>query len=738
MDRIRAQAPPESSESPGILFIHGCLIKGGIMKVVNRTWLAGFVVSWIGMIVLRPAALAAGFFSDDFESYTLPTNVVDLGQGWGASSNSVAVEAGVVVSNEVTTKAINLTPRQFVTNGVGETASRIWTESWLRMDAFMTPDTVPFVNTAAVFMVSFSTNNGYLYVCNPTSFVWEVCSTDATNGPAATITTGAWVRLSILKDYGNHTIHIFLNDRLIRKDLSFINTNASAYNTLKFDGSADQGAYIDNVFVSNSTPSGLVSDSDGDARPDAEELTLFGSLTAWAGSTITASVTNGVGGTVSPASVAAITWQGQAGFAMTAAVAYVVDRAWTNGAVAQTYSHLQVRTASFTWSDIRADGELAVGFVYNGVRFVGVGRDYETLAAAIAAAQAGDTVIVSDGAYGESVSISSNLTLVGTNVTGLTGFTVATGVTVTVSGFTDLAVNGTVQVGSNGVLVVTNGLITMTNLVIQDGGTLQAYNSTSVVNGVEYTGDFTLDENWDVAMQAQPIDYSETFENYTPGAELRSLLFYGWNASSAGAVVAANPDGSGNASAKVALVPTSVTLSNLVDGVHAGLTNLWTDLLIRVTERTDRPELVDTNGGRAVQFVVNTNGYLTILTPGGWEVCDKDVPNNDAPTIGTNEWARISWFMDFGATSAAFFVKGQLVRQGVAFANPASAYRSLRVDAMDATGWVDAVTIRTTAPAALLTGSVSDLDDDGIPDATEVQNFGSTTLYPRGSVFKIR
>jgi hypothetical protein len=87
----------------------------------------------------------------------------------------------------------------------------------------------------------------------------------------------------------------------------------------------------------------------------------------------------------------------------------------------------------------------------------------------------------------------------------------------------------------------------------------------------------------------------------------------------------------------------------------------------------------------------------------------------------------------------AVFVNGILVRQQVPFISAAvSGYHHMTVQAGDGAVCLDDVKIWTHMPPGLTNGANSDLDDDGSPDAVEIQNYGTTTLWPQGSLFKIR
>jgi hypothetical protein len=99
---------------------------------------------------------------------------------------------------------------------------------------------------------------------------------------------------------------------------------------------------------------------------------------------------------------------------------------------------------------------------------------------------------------------------------------------------------------------------------------------------------------------------------------------------------------------------------------------------------------------------------------------------------------RVSILQDFTAHAAAIFLRGRLVRQSLAFTG--GDYTTCRVGgASDDGTLLDDIAILTNTPGALLSaGATGDGDGDGIPDAVEVAQCGSTLLLPRGSVFKIR
>lgn len=433
-----------------------------------------------------------------------------------------------------------------------------------------------------------------------------------------------------------------------------------------------------------------------------------GSGTYW---TVTNIVTHTGNGTITPSGTSTMlsTWSSVT-YAMTGAEANVVG-ALTNNGVVTVYG---TKTATYTnlSANITNNQVITAAFVYNGIRYVP--GDHTTIAGALAAASADDRIVVGDGIYAESVVVSNALTLAGTNVTGLTGLTVASNKTVVLSGFTAFSV---------------------TNLVIQSGGTLQVSNSTLTANGMTLTGTFTLDSGWGGSLTPSSLNYTNDFESYATNMPLVLCGGQGWGASSAGSIVQGAVT---NASPKAAKVASYSMLSNVV--VSSTGLKVWTDLYLDDTT-TRNPEMIPpaTNTGRAVMLYVNTNDVVTLWNSNVWDQCAQDVAGNLVPTTSSGQWVRISLFEDFTAKTVALFIDGRLVRQGVPFCDlTLSSYQGLSVSAGDGSAYLDDVKIWTNIPTGLTNGPNSDLDNDGLPDALEIQLHGDTAVYPRGSVFKIR
>ena len=406
---------------------------------------------------------------------------------------------------------------------------------------------------------------------------------------------------------------------------------------------------------------------------------------------LTASVTNGVGGTVSPLTASSIIWPWATNFTFHASPGYSVDRVWTNGVLASNYSNAMLRTAGFTWSNIMARGALDVGFWYDGGRYVP--GDYATITGALAAALAGDRIIVTNGTYAESVVVSNGVSL-----------------------------------------TVSNCTVTFSNLSIHAGSVVHVVNATVTVNGTTYTSTFDMDSNWGLSLTAMPLNFFDGFEAYATGSQVSALSAFGWWASSP-TVVVDRPATKAPGSTNAVLLPAGQVVSNLVSS--GGATKIWTDLYLMETQTMSSVEVVVTNDGPAVVMYLGTNGWLTVFNrdAGGWDVCSNDIFGLAAPRA-TGSWTRVTWFEDFsGSGTAAFLVDGHVVRQHVPFVGAVTQYHSLRLDTgRDGTARMDSVAITTSLPSGL----TYDGDGDGIPDALAIQQYGSVFLGRQGTVYKLR
>jgi hypothetical protein len=690
--------------------------------------LAALMSLWIS-----PARAGQKF--EDFESYDLGTNLNMI--GWGVSGG------GAIVTNlsftNTSTRSAGLQPETTITNvvNIGTSEKVVWTEFWLgESNRLVTSDLIP-VDTNAVFFAGLSTN-GYLYVYNPALTNWDECTTDVWDHVMSPATT-LWNRITVLQNFTNHQISFFINDHLVRQQVSFINTNINAYNRFQMESGAEGNAYLDNVLISNTLRDAATRlDVDGDGRSEADELLLYGNATNWNGVAVTGRVAT-ADGTVTPSGLINVPYQGSTNFSFAAtSVAYVVDYVLTNSAVAAS-NVAPLKTGTFTWSNVVTEASVfEVHFRYDGTRYIPA--EYGSINGALAAAQAGDRLVISNGTYTGEVALSNGVTLVGTNMTGSATnltvqgtMTVGTGSVSVASG--SFTVTGQVTVLAGGVLAVSNTVVDFGGLTILAGATVQVVDGTLTADGATVTGSFTLDQNWGVSVKAMPLNFTDGFESYGVGSRLAALMSFGWGASDTGVIVT-NPASPAPGSTMAVFMPGSTLVSNRIDGLGAGLTNIWTDLYLAETQHIDEmPAMSETNGGPAVLFYVDTNGWLVVFNRdvGGWDICSNAVSGANSPRA-TDTWARVTWFQNFGTTNAAFFLNGILVREQVPFVAWRPQYGGLKVDGGSASLYLDSVLISTNVPPSL----TNDGDHDGISDADEIARYGTLLACPRGSLFKIR
>ena len=424
---------------------------------------------------------------------------------------------------------------------------------------------------------------------------------------------------------------------------------------------------------------------------------------------------------------------GQVTCTMTAATAYVVSALWTNGALAVTFGG-QARTACYTFSNLWADLNVTAVFTYTAS--LSVTNDYATIPDALAAALTGDTVVVNSGTYTNDVTIGRSVTLQGTNVTVAGSLTIQGGATGTLAGCQGLVVTGATTVANGATLVVSNGTVDAGTLTVQAGGTVQVVNATAlVVDGATLTGTFTLDSGWGATVVPQAPPVIESFERYAVGTKLNRMGYFGWAASSDGVVVQTNQAQSGRA----VIVPAEASLSSSIASAPA--TNVWIECSYQDTARIpdDTLTTLDVDTNTTVTLFVMTNGYVTVYNPdlngvGGWDICSNDAWGAAAPKAG--DWPRITINRNLGRGRAAVFLDGRLLRQElrVANVNPGA---SFHVE-LDAGGvlpvYFDTYSVNTNAA-----GIVSaDTDQDGWPDAWEIDRFGNVGQSPAGTVFKFR
>ncbi len=216
-------------------------------------------------------------FSDDFESYPETLSVGDIAyNGWSGSSEAV-VQSGVGVGGS---QAAVLPSGTTVTNTLHPSTTaytEVWTDLRLKPVAFDV-DAVPEVNTNASVML-YVNAEGFVVVYNPETEKWTTCSTSVAGGDVTPIENDAYARITLYKNYTAGTVAVFVDDVLVRENLSMI-FNRPCYRAMAVENSGEANAYLDNVAITLSYPRDLTGDSDGDGWCDAQEIASWGSISA--------------------------------------------------------------------------------------------------------------------------------------------------------------------------------------------------------------------------------------------------------------------------------------------------------------------------------------------------------------------------------------------------------------------------------------------------------------------------
>ena len=284
----------------------------------------------------------------------------------------------------------------------------------------------------------------------------------------------------------------------------------------------------------------------------------------------------------------------------------------------------------------------------------------------------------------------------------------------TVSGGFQVAGGGTLSVGAS-LSISGNGVLTF------------AGSHLSVpASRVDMTGTFTVSNTWGTAA-TMALPFSDDFEAYGSGTPLASLGFRGWGASNDQVTVQSAVRNGGT---QAVIVPSGTALSNRV--ASASATHVWSDFQIR--PMLGEPPDASVTTGRSFAAYVNADGFLVVAASNGWTVCSNRLDHSAPTPMRTNAFTRVTVFQDLVRGTLAVFVGGDLVAQGLGAPVSRPSVASLAIHNVDSEAYLDDVSMSTAIPAGLS----SDGDDDGIPDAYEINAFGSTFVQPLGSIFKWR
>jgi hypothetical protein len=678
-------------------------------------------------------------FYDGFETYVAGTSLTNGPNGWGASPATVVVQTNVVWSPALGTNAVMVPPEAVVSNVlVSADRTNVWSDFCVTNSVAMPVEAVgPDAVNTNLAVQWFVETNGFPVVWHPASNAWLVCSNDYWGTPAAVFNTNAWMRFTVCADYSNQTAAVFLNQHLLLQQVRFINTNLTLSGRFQVNGGYSVTSYIDEVSV-RYTPTNSTVDLDHDGMADADEIQLYGSVDIRHWPVIT--VIQPANGSISPSGSYAVWLGSTTNFILHTIPAYVVSQVLTNGQSVGSFTGQNTRDASYSWVNISpdglSDGVFSATITYSARRYVP--QDYLTVIAAMAEALPGDTLIVSNGSYSGDVTLGNGVTVVGTNVVLAGNLTVAAGTTGTVWASTGLGISGITTV--DGFLMVSNGSVNLGTVVFGAAGAVQVVNAAAVVlNGVTYSGSFTLDATSSQVVLPQTLPFSDDFERYAtnPATVMAQMGHFGWGASDSGIVVQGAMVTQGF---KAVEMPLNTILSNSL--APAASSNVWVEWSFRESDRIDE-SLVDVSGTRtnmAVILFVNTNNYVTVYNPetSSFNVLSNDVLGQPVAKLSISDWPRISVNVNYRTRKAAVLLNGRVLVQQLRFINTNQANCArLECDAGTAgSTYLDAVNFWTNAVSILS----ADADGNGVFDALEIDanGYAPTAFFPNGSIFKIR
>ena len=202
------------------------------MKILSRRCLSA-VLLVLGIAALAGAAPTTNVipFSDDFETYANLTPLINGTNGWYASSNACIVQTNVAYTAEGGTKAARVSPGCDLSNRFVQAAvTNVWA-AMRAMPNFGLFDELP-TNTTAAFGVG---TNGQCYVYDGASG-WTELSTTVDGFTAAAIEPDSWPRFDLCLNHGRQTWSLFVNYQLLSTNISFLDTNATAFSGFDVQG----------------------------------------------------------------------------------------------------------------------------------------------------------------------------------------------------------------------------------------------------------------------------------------------------------------------------------------------------------------------------------------------------------------------------------------------------------------------------------------------------------------------
>lgn len=190
-------------------------------------------------------------FADDFEMYANNTVITNLGfRGWGASDGTVKVQNSV---KNAGSKAVEIPVGSVLSNRVASgAATKVWGDFYLQPS----PGAEPLASsTNGQSFLAYVNTNGILVVA--VSGGWVVCSNQFGGDPAPVLQSNAFSRITVFQNLETHKFAVFVDGILVAQMLTGP-VSLDALSSFKVNNdSADDTAYLDDVLITTTVPSGM-------------------------------------------------------------------------------------------------------------------------------------------------------------------------------------------------------------------------------------------------------------------------------------------------------------------------------------------------------------------------------------------------------------------------------------------------------------------------------------------------
>ncbi len=671
------------------------------------------LIAVVGVFAMSVAVAAASGFFEDPENFGtgFTDNQALTGGRWSSVSVVVTNASNIGFTNDW---AAYFLEGSVATNKIevsGPNPARVWTDFRIKPALGAEPSEVP-AGAQAVF---FFDDAGYIQYRD--GLDWVAATNNIFGTSVTAVPEDTWVRVSVFQDYGTDKYAIMLEDIVIAQDVNFVGGASSAYDSFVVMNQ-DGTAYLDELRVHNSLPSGLNTDLSPYTLADAAELDQFGYVARTlavdpdhAGApapkfaTITAALdawrTRDEITVVEETYVENVTVP--SGVVLTLPAGTVIDGSLTVAVGGQVIAQGTLDVASLDVSGtLTAAGTLTVvgaleiaagGTVTTGTGFDVIAGSTDiagtltvggalTVAGPLGIAQGG-IVNTTGNVAAASTSIAGTLTVGGTlGVTGEFGVAATGSVTlsgdagvgsglfgglVTLDGTVSLTVTNSLAFDNNGTTSVTNAVLNLgaNGTLIADPITMEE--STEIVStggtlesSLKLTGTYTIAGiNWgkSAADAPQTLPFTDDFERYLNGQVVQNLGLFGWDADSATVMVTNSYAAVGQ---KSVILPDGTELSLNISGV--GHPRVWTDFYIRPSFGVGPGEAPDTAGKGFMSFVDN-EGDLNVWVGGAepeWRALNTIVApealGDFTNQFSTAAFTRVSVFQNFEDKQFAVFV----------------------------------------------------------------------------------